>query len=265
MTVMRPVAHADSVLTEWGYLGVPDCRDTSAPQQGLTGGTVGYTTGLEPQPRGLLPGYDSGVATVLLLCLVLVGVALRHYPDYFKQFGLRLAGSAKSRANAFDDTTDTAAETYVTVSLLTVTCLCEGILVYLTLPWQGRLGGIFASTAICTGAAALFMVARGLAYGVAGWVFADGHKTAAWLRGFRAGQALLGVLLLAPALWTLYSPGAASYMATAAAMMYLAVLGLFLIKWFRIFYDGMFSYVGFILYLCTLEIAPLALLYRLFV
>ena len=51
-------------------------------------------------------------------------------------------------------------------------------------------------------------------------------------------------------------------MVATGSVLYLVVRLIFICKGFRLFYDNLLSSVYFILYLCTLEIAPLILLYK---
>ncbi|MFG6389490.1 DUF4271 domain-containing protein, partial [Muribaculum sp.] len=90
----------------------------------------------------------------------------------------------------------------------------------------------------------------------------DATGAAQWLKGFNATQALLGFLLLVPALAVLFYPAAALSLISISALLYILARIVFICKGFRIFYHNFPSLLYFILYLCTVEIIPVLLVYR---
>ncbi len=224
-------------------------------------GRVPYSMGMHPEPRALLPGYDSGVICMLLAAFVLLAANFRHYSTYLRNLPANL-WSVKTRDNVFDDS-HTLSETRMLMAMIVIVCVCEGLLAYSLLrAYISPEISISAGAAMATACAAVFYFARLAAYGVAGYIFAAPRGAALWIKGFNASQSLLGMLLVVPALWVLFNPGASTAMAvTGGAACFLCRL-LFICKGFRIFYDKTYSLVYFILYLCTLEIAPLFAIWR---
>lgn len=265
---MRPLLYTDSIPAAHPFVQVR-CVEEDAPYMvtahgEVTGQRHGFVDGMRPIPRELLPGYDSGVAALLIVALLIPALSLRHHTGFFKSLWSGLIEVRKHRPNVFDASEASLDETRITLSLLLVTCLCEGILLYFA-SGTGLLtamGSIFAAISVGTVGAICLMVAQGLSYRACGYMFADGDMTLSWLKGFRASQVLLGFCLLAPALWSLFNPADAMIMVQVGAALYLLCRIIFVYKGFRIFYSNIFSLVYFIVYLCTLEIAPILMLYR---
>lgn len=223
-------------------------------------GRVPFTEGHEPAARPSLPGYDSGVLCLLLGMFLLLAYNFRHYSTFLKNFATDLF-SIRRREGFFD--VRTASETGVQFSLMFMACLSEGIIV------NSAIGGAFdvgfgAFPVICALAfvAGLYYVWQLVAYYTVGFVFADRVSAKMWMKGFNASQALLAMLLVVPAIVVLFNPGGAGVVVTLGVIFYVLTRILFICKGFRLFYDNFGSLIYFILYLCSLEIVPLVLLYR---
>ncbi|MDE5905207.1 DUF4271 domain-containing protein [Duncaniella sp.] len=240
------------------------CRRWEAPVSetaGMTVGTVPYTLGMRPASRTLLPGYDSGVLCLLIAVFLLLAFNLRHCSTYIKNFSYDL-WSVRRTDSTF--TVRTFSETGIQISIVLLTCLCEGIIINAALTSRGL------STPLATfPEIAAFFVAAGAyylwqlcAYRVVGYVFTDRLSARQWIKGFNASQALLGLLLTIPALIVLFNPGGAAAVASIGIVCYLIARLIFIFKGFRLFYDNFGSLLYFILYLCTLEIVPVVLIFR---
>lgn len=263
---MRPVhAPADSLHNIAPFV-YRTCLEQDAPtshvEMAMCRHTeVGYIRGIEAEPRAVLPGYDTGVMAMLIGIFMLLAFSVSHYSTFVKTFRQNLM-SVRRRANAFDE--HTMSETGITLSLVLLACLCEGILMY----FGARAGGLatvsspFMAIGGFTIVAILFMLFQTASYATTGYAFTDFRNTGQWLKGFMASQALLGLGLTVPSLWLLFNPGAYEVMLWLGASMYILARIFFVCKGFRIFYTNLFSLVYFILYLCTLEIVPLIILLR---
>lgn len=240
------------------------CRETDAPRA-LTEhiamrGQIPYLEGIAPQSRPVLPGYDQGVVIMLLGVFMLMAVNVRHYTTFLKTFTHDL-WQVRRRSNAFDERT--LRETRITVSFVILVCVCEGIMLF-SVPGEGLSRscypvlyiGLFSLLAL------VYYVFQLTAYYVVGKVFTGNIETGQWVKGFNASQALLGLALVIPALSVLFDPGLAYVMTMVSAGLYLVARFIFIIKGFRIFYTIPTSLIYFILYLCTLEIVPLFMIYR---
>ena len=250
-----PAAAADTLL--WHKV----CRADEAPslvgvKQSFTMGRIAWSQGMPAEPRAMLPGYDSGVMVMLIAALVILATNFRHCSTYLKNLPANL-WSIKKRDNAFDET-HTLSETRIVLSMALIVCIMEGIIVYSLLPGIVPPGwGVGAGVGIATAAAGLFYALQLAAYSFTGYLFGTPRDRSLWVKGFNASQALLVILLTVPAHWLLFNPGAAVSVAIIAAICYFLAKMVFICKGFRIFYENSFSLLYFILYLCTLEIAPI--------
>ncbi|MDE5687285.1 MAG: DUF4271 domain-containing protein [Paramuribaculum sp.] len=260
-------ASADSVsaapAVKVDFLSGNLCVSAQAPTEytmAYSSAHPAYYDGVAPEARPFLPGYDSGVAAMVIGVFLLLALNLRHYTTFLKGFAQDL-WAVRSRDNLFED--HTVSETKVILSLIMLVCLSEGILlntVALNLPW----GDIspFVSIGILTFAAGVYYLWQFLVYNIIGYVFTSRDGTHQWVRGFNASQVLLGLVLWVPALVVLFNPSVSASMAILGAVLYILARIIFICKGFRIFYNNLFSLLYFILYLCALEIIPLILAYK---
>lgn len=226
----------------------------------MTLGPIPYTQGLQPLTRPALPGQDSGVLTLLIGAFLILTYYARHYSTFFKTFASDLL-SIRPREKTFS--VRTFSETGLQSAVIILTCLWEGILVNTLLTAFGHAHpSSFPVIGILTAMAAAYYLFQLGAYRTVGAVFTDKASARMWLKGFNSSQALAGMLLTVPALIALFNPGTFPIILPLAATFYVFARILFIYKGFRLFYDNIGSIVYFILYLCTLEIVPIVLLYR---
>ena len=218
-------------------------------------GVVDYADGLEAIPRHPLPGYDTGVMSLIIVTFLILAANFRHFKSYFKSVWNDLF-SVRTRSNAFDD--HTVGEDRVLWSLLILLCVCEGIIAYSALSTMEIATGnaFFTIGLLSLAAMGLYLFQLG-SYQMVGYTFTTAIGRNQWVRGFNASQAMLGLALAVPALLSLFNPNISGELAVIGASLYLVARILFIIKGFRIFYDKIFSLFYFILYLCSLEIIPL--------
>lgn len=235
---------------------------TQAELAGLTLGEIPYTHGLEPMARAGLPGYDSGVLCLLIGMFLLLALNFRHYSTFFKNFLSDLL-SVRRREKTFG--VRTFSETGVQISIVLIACLSEGIIINSALPERRAIGpvsGEFAVIGSLTLMAMLYYLWQLAAYGTVGSIFTDKVSARMWMKGFNASQSLLSMLIVVPAIVVLFNPSASHLVLTLGAIFYFFARLAFICKGFRLFYDNFGSLLYFILYLCSLEIVPLVLLYR---
>lgn len=265
-----PAAAADSAVAEAqrplvNALEVRTCHEVDAPRivrlKNATLGRVAYAEGVRPEPRAMLPGYDSGVMAILVGLFLVIAMNLRHYSTFINTFAQDLF-SVRRRANVFD-ANHTMSETRVLLSLVALVCFCEGILLFSSLTLHGATMGAFAGVGLLSLLAMAYYGWQVIAYRTVGYLFTSGADTKQWLKGFNASQSLLGLTLVVPAMLSLFNPGLAPLLLSIGVFLYGVARVIFISKGFRIFYDNYASLVYFILYLCTLEIAPPIMLYRL--
>lgn len=242
------------------------CTEQEAPtsareRQTMTLGRVPYTQGIVPGERTSLPGYDSGVLCLLVVVFILLTYNFRHYSTFLKNFTTDL-WSVRRTERTF--TVRTVSEVGIQGAVVLVVCLCEGIIINSSLPAEISPLPLttFAIIATLTLAAGLFYLWQLGVYRIVGYVFADRLTARQWLKGFNASQTLLGILLVLPALIVLFNPEQSHVVIRVSIGCYVASRLIFILKGFRLFYSNFGSLLYFILYLCSLEIVPLVIIYR---
>ncbi len=253
----------DSIAQAWQ---ARVCHEADAPtsareRQEMTIGKVPYTFGEVPSDRTHLPGYDSGVLSLVIGIFLLLAYNSRHYSTFLKHFWSDL-WSVRRRDDTFS--VRTFSETGMLISIVMLASICEGIILNsaITLYTGDTFVNTFIEIAVLSCVALLYYVWEVAAYRTVGFVFTDKFSCRQWLKGFNASQVLLGLSLTIPALFVLFNPDAASIVVPAGVTIYVICRLLFIFKGFRLFYDNFGSLLYFILYLCSLEIVPLVLLYR---
>lgn len=248
------------------FLELKKCHETDAPRiqhlKNVTLGRVAYASGVDPEPVKPLPGYDSGIMCLMVVIFLVITANCRHYSTFIKTFTTDLF-SVRRRANAFDEN-HTVSETRVLLSLIVLTCVCEGILLFSSICVSGGLlmPSPFQSVGLLSLLAGIYYVWQLVAYRTVGYLFTKDYGASQWIRGFNASQSLLGLGLVVPAMMTLFNPGLSPLLLGISVLFYVTARIIFISKGFRIFYDNYSSLVYFILYLCTLEIIPPVIIYK---
>lgn len=230
--------------------------------QGMTLGVIPYTQGLPPLERKGLPGYDSGVLCLLIGMFLLLASNFRHYSTFFKNFLTDLL-SVRRREKTFG--VRTFSETGVQASIVLIACFSEGIIInslFTESPAVGPVSGEFFMIGALTLTALLYYLWQLAVYGLVGSIFADKVSAKMWMKGFNASQSLLSMMIVVPAVVVLFNPSASGPVIILGLISYFVARFVFICKGFRLFYDNFGSLLYFILYLCSLEIVPLVLLYR---
>ena len=235
-----------------------DAPFTRAEMAATQGSHYSWQRGIEPVEIPVSVGRDPAVISVVLVLIILTLCTLNHFGKMISEMAHDLF-SLKVRENIFDDESTTDSRTYiflflqlfVSESLLLYSCLAnpEDYTTYQSL--NLLLGKLFALTTSYY----LFQMA---AYSVLGYVFAP-SALSLFLKGFNASQGLLSISILMPAMASVFYPEYGSIMVIIGAICYIFTKICFIIKGIRIFYQNFFSWLYFILYLCTVEIIPMIL------
>ena len=244
--------------------GVSLCREENAPssireKELCTIISDPYTNGLVGETRPTQPGQNSGVLTVLVLTFLFVAFSFKHYSRLFKHSTQDL-WSMRRRENAFDE--HTSNETRTLIAMLIQLWVYEGVLLFGKLSTNAiSEDKIFPIVVSLIGLSAVFYLLQLFIYNIIGYVFSDKVGTSLLIKGFNASQILLGITLLIPAFVSIFYPGHSAMMFNIAFLLYFIARVIFICKGFRIFYHNFSSLLYFILYLCTLEIIPVILVY----
>ena len=211
--------------------------------------------------RNLSPAADSPLIAVLLLLAALVMFNANHGRRLFRNLTQDLWG-LRQRQNAFDE--HTANETQTFILLILVLCVGQALLLYSWFVGNVAVTSFHVINLCLLALLALtcgLFVFKLLAIMAIGNIFTDSHSAALWTRGFNTTSAFLGILTIFPALIVIFYPSVAFPMIILALCTFLAAEVSFVIKGFKIFYDAFAVLLYFILYLCSLEIIPVVIVY----
>lgn len=221
-----------------------------------------WTTGIEGTTRVETIGDNSGVLAVVACVFVLMLLSYRSSARLFSKLWHDMWGLRK-RENVFDEHTSNETRTLAIMALQW--CVCIGLLLYSAISTLGAAPlpatEAFPDTAKLIALAAAYYVVQLGAYALLGYTFSDNFGRMALLQGFTASQSMVSFMLLVPALVSIFYPVAATVAIGVAAGLYLLARIAFISKGFRIFYTNFGSLFYFILYLCSLEIIPLIIVY----
>jgi hypothetical protein len=233
-----------------------DAPSSAADREAYATHLPAWMQGVVGQQRPVTPATDSGILSLLVVMMVLIGLNMRHVNRVFRSMFHDLL-SVRRRANLFDE--HTANEIRVVVLLVLLMCVMEGLLLFFAF---GEVTPTTTSQQVLTtvllliGLAVAFYLFQVCACSVVGYVFTDKVSAALWRQGLNASQVCLGLALAVPAVVSLFYPAMVQPMLWLAAGLYLLSRICYIIKGFRIFYTDFSSLLYFILYLCTLEIIP---------
>jgi len=219
-----------------------------------------YVEGCDGQLLNSMPVRDTGVTALLVVTILVVLYSLRHSSRLFRSFAQDL-WSTRRRENAFDD--NSARDTHVILALLFQSCVYQGLLLFMNIDLHidCAMSTVFASVMSIVGLMMVFYVLQLCAISIVGHVFSDKIGAVQWIKGFNASQILLGFSLSIPVLISMFYPATVNIMFFLGVFLYFVARVIFICKGFRIFYHNFGSLLYFILYLCTLEIIPVILVY----
>lgn len=245
-----PVAEADSLRREAMADTMAQSRLPEVPS-GLREGVA---------PMGMSPSYinSTPLAALLMGTLVLVALNAGSMRRALKAYRAEL-WSVRRRPNVFDD--EQSVPVHIAAVLALVFVIFGGVVLY-------NLHGVpgpatFAGATASMGLLGAYYIFQRCAYWLVGYTFTTADGLRRWLGGFAATQAYAGLALVAPALLLIFQPAWHSTLITISLSIYFIARILFISKGFRIFYQNFWSLLYFILYLCTLEILPMLIIWRL--
>lgn len=206
---------------------------------------------------------DSLVTGVLMLSFFLVVLVVsrsRHFlVDSIKNiFGFGMPG------NKFDSRTET--ELRGQIFLIFHTCFLLGILFFDYT--QTKMTEVFNQVSpymilgMSVGVCALFCALKIALYGFVNYVFFDRRRSIEWTNTYLFSMLAMGLALLPLALLVVYYD--LDFERTRAVFLFVLVMCKILLvyKCYTIFFNYRYGFLHLILYLCTLELMPLAILWR---
>lgn len=241
--------------------------DTTARKEPHHRTAIVMTAHKEPQmpvsPRSIGGATTSWVILGLIAVFMLVSLRYARNFKFISSLGNDLI-SHKRKNRIFDDT---VRETSF-LTFLNILCIVSvGVLLYggieLTHPamrssqmWHAALGQVILLIGV-------YYVCQWILYFILGRIFGSRSDTDNWMRGFSAGQGILGLILFPLALLSLFYLHNLQFPVVVAAVFYVMMRIVFIIKGIRIFSPKSASWLPFFYYLCGVEIAPVALLIHL--
>ena len=245
-----PAAEADSLRREALTDSLADARIPEIPS--------GMHEGLAP--IAIEPSYANSTPLTALLMGSLLLASLNAFSIYrvLKTYKAEL-WSVRRRPNVFDD--ERTVPLHIAVVLALIYVIFGGVVLYNLhgIPEPPTFVGATASMGLL-GAYYLFELG---AYWLVGYTFAGKDGLRRWMGGFAATRAFAGIGLVVPALLLVFQPLWHHILIIISLSIFFAARLLFITKGFRIFYKNFWSLLYFILYLCSLEILPMLLIYRL--
>ncbi len=222
-----------------------------------------WTDGLAPRPRSIHPAASNGFLLTLAVLLIIGAFNIRNLINIIVTSSKELVKVRHGRDNIF--TERSASDARTRLFLLLLATAGAGIFTAVGALAASGCGASMTVSTVCVFIAlcAVYFGVMYVAYQTVGFTFAPGDGRREWIRGYSASLILPGFILALPAVALLFYPAFAVPIALGAMAVFLAGRLLFIIKGFRIFYDKIGDLVYFILYLCTLEIIPLLVVYRL--
>ncbi len=231
--------------------------DTSTSTTTYVEVPVGAIDGMMPDE--LPANYLRSTPLTALLVLVLLVIAFDSTLVFRALKSYRHAlWDVRSRGNLFDH--ESGVHLPTALLLGAVFAVFGGIVLYNwhALPADPSFKGAATSMALLAG----YYLFQLCAYSLVGYTFATPDETRQWLAGFNATRAYAGILLAAPAILMIFWSDWHGFLLTVSISIYCIAHSVFILKGARIFYRSIGSLFYFILYLCTLEIIPLIILYH---
>lgn len=247
----------------------PDTTDTVAPLRGesLKGILIEYS-GKDSLPR-VHERHGGGDGTSWLisgLVALFLLVALRYRRNFrFAGALIQDLTSGPRRRNMFDDT---VRETTFVI-LMNLLCLAsEAVLLCGALSLAGhtrmpQAGQLMEGLGVAVGITVVYYLVQWIAYLLIGYVFTTRDGTRSWLRGFSSGRSLLGIVLFPLAMVSVFYPSGLPVLLILAGIAYFIIRVMFVFKGIRIFSRQSGAYILFLYYLCSVEIVPLVLIWKL--
>lgn len=222
---------------------------------------VGKRQGEAGDPMPYTIASDNFMTSLLLLCLIGSAMAISSSSDFFIRRLKMLFHTRPSEASLF---TQTSNEVRTQLAMVIEACLLFAILFIYYLKdfvTDTFTIGQYEMTAVFTGVFASYFAIKSILQSTVGWVFFSREQNKRWNGSALFLNACLGLLLLPMSLiqsfFNLDIKISLIYCSTVIVVYEM----LSFYKLHRIFFLHRGAYPGFILYLCTLEIAPAALLW----
>lgn len=220
-----------------------------------------WLDGIEPEPRPGHTGHDQGVVALIVMLLLAMSLSFRNIRRVWGTLVKRLWNTHARQG--FEHITMNEKRTIGLLLIVAVFFIALLSTAALSSFMPGTFHYTIATTLRLTALVALYFMFQYAVYEIIGYTFVSDEGRQMWVEGFTASMTLLGVLLTIPGLAVLFYPDITVPMVELAAALYVIARIMFICKGFRIFYTNSWSLVYFILYLCSLELIPVILIFHL--
>lgn len=256
----KPVVQISSVSSDTLSNGT-ESVDTLAP---VAPHTEPEAMILVPQPEDIKAGEqrsdpNSGSSWVMIgLMAIFLFVCLKFRKSRkYMSLIIRDLTDTRLRENMFDNT---VRETSFLFLLNLMTLLSYGVLLYYLLLVTGGLpegGNMDVEIGICICVALAYGIFMWCAYWVCGTVFYKQSDARVWIRGYTAGQGLMGPLMFILALMAMFYNNAANAILWCAGGVFVLSRIILIVRGSKIFMRNMASLMLFFYYLCIIELIPI--------
>ena len=222
-----------------------------------------WTHGIRPDPRSFDTSRDPAILTIFVVMFLLIAFSFKHLRQLFPTM-FRELFDIRSRSRVFDEHTSSQQRLMFIMVCQTIVFGGIGITEAFAefMPAATIADSAFVPVVTNILLVGLWYAFELTGYKLTGYAFTTPELASMWTRGFNASMALYGFALsLLTVVMVLYPP-VAKICLVAAGVVFLIAKLVFIIKGFRIFYHKIPSLLYFILYLCTLEITPLIIIYK---
>ena len=237
---------SNSVFSESPYFHT----EVSGDSQGVAGDPVPYAI-----------ANDNLVTALLLFCFVLTVVAVARLKDFIVR---QTRNFFRIQRGNTTEITETSGELLMQLFLIVQTCLLFSLFYFLYTNLDSNEARLLSQELIIALYTAIFIayfLLKMMLYSCVGWVFFDEKKNGQWTKSYLLLSSFEGLLLFPLVLLLSYFN-----LSMESAVIYVAIVVIFIkiLSFFRsylIFFNKKGAYLKIILYLCALEIVPLAALW----
>ena len=221
-----------------------------------------WHSGIQPLPRPQVAADHPGIISMFIILFIILSITFKHSRKLFGSLWRDL-WSVRRRRRQYTKRTPAESRMVAVFYIQLIIFLALLTQCHFRLLWaQGSdISWSFPRTIVYSLMWLAYYLFSLSAYRTVGYTFGQPITTSLWLRGFNAAQVFAGFGLAIPAAIAVFYPDLAGSAVLWGAAIWLLAHIIFIFKGFRIFYSGLPSILDFFLYLCALEITPLALLY----
>ena len=216
-----------------------------------------WSQGLVPDARPQYSAHDQSFVAVIVFLMLALCFSIKHIRRVWHTL-IRQLWTTRARVD-YDHIT--MSERRTIGLLLIVAIFLIGLITSAALGALNPTLFVFsfpATLRICAVVLAYFII-QYILYWLIGYTFTSDQMRNLWVEGFTATMSLLALALIVPGLGVLFYPDFNKLLVLLAISLYFVARLMFICKGFKIFYTNIGSLVYFILYLCSLEIIPIAL------